>query len=216
MKELKKYWAFWIPYIVFLLVLGGLIVWNEKAELHLWLNSAHTSFCDVFFKYYTAVGEWIPFVVAAGLLLYRFRAALLVLAAQLMAGGVTQVLKRTFDIDRPSRFFAEYFPDVQLPVVEGVRLHSSHSFPSGHTTSAFALFLALAFLTKRKEWQCLYCLLAILVGYSRIYLSQHFASDVWMGSLVGVVMTAVTLWVVDRWHPAWYGKSLLNCAGKEN
>ena len=88
---MKKYWAFWIPYVVFLLVLGGMIVWNEKAELHLWLNSAHTAAGDVFFKYYTVVGEWVPFAVAAGLLLYRYRAALLVLGAQLATGLVAQV-----------------------------------------------------------------------------------------------------------------------------
>lgn len=206
---MKKYWAFWIPYVVFLLVLGGMIVWNEKAELHLWLNSAHTAAGDVFFKYYTVVGEWVPFAVAAGLLLYRYRAALLVLGAQLASGLVAQVLKRAFDLPRPKRFFEACCPEVQLPVVEGVRLHASHSFPSGHTASAFALFLALAFLTDRRELHFLYLVLAVLVGYSRIYLSQHFATDVWMGSLIGVAMTTFTYWMIGRWHPTWYDKSLL-------
>lgn len=209
MNGLKQYWAFWIPYFMFLLALSGMIVWNEKAELHLWFNSVHTPFCDEFFKYYTLVGEWVPFVVVVGLLFYRYRASILVLSAQVLSGLTTQVLKRIFDIDRPKRFFAEFYPEVELPVVEGVRLHSSHSFPSGHTTLAFALFLALAFLTKRKEWQFLYCLLAILVGYSRIYLSQHFASDVWAGALIGGVMTAFTLLLVDKWNPVWYDRSLL-------
>ena len=206
---MKKYWAFWIPYIVFLLVLGGLITCNEKAELHLWLSSAHTAVGDVFFKYYTMVGEWVPFAVAGGLLLYRYRAALLVLVAQLATGLVAQVLKHVFDMPRPKRFFADCCPEVQLQVVEGVRLHASHSFPSGHTASAFALFLALAFLTDRRELHFLYLVLAVLVGYSRIYLSQHFATDVWAGSLIGVVMTTFVYWLIDRWHPAWYGKSLL-------
>lgn len=208
MKNLKQYWAFWIPYTVFVIVLGSLIIWNEKADLHLWFNAVHTPFFDMFFRYYTLVGEWVPFVVVAGLLFYRYRAALLVLSAQVIAGLTTQVFKRIFDMPRPKRFFAEHFPDIDLPQVLGVHMHSSHSFPSGHTTSAFALFLALAFLTKRKELHFLYFLLAALVGYSRIYLSQHFASDVLAGSFIGVVMTIVTLYIVDKKQPVWYGKSL--------
>ena len=210
MKELKKFWAFWVPYVVFLLVFGGMIVCNEKAELHLWLNSLHTDWADVFFKYYTLVGEWVPFVVVAGLLFYRYRAALLVLSAQVVAGLTSQVFKRIFDMPRPKRFFAECCPDVQLQVVEGVRLHSSHSFPSGHTTSAFALFLALAFLTRRKELHFLYLLLAVLVGYSRIYLSQHFPSDVWAGSLIGVSMTTLVYCFLQKQQAPWLDKSLLN------
>jgi len=208
MKNLKQYWAFWTPYTIFVIALGGLILWNEKADLHLWLNSIHTPFWDVFFRYYTLVGEWVPFVVVAGLLCYRYRAALLVLSAQVISGLVTQVFKRTFDAPRPKRFFAEHFPEIDLPQVLGVHMHSSHSFPSGHTTSVFAFFLSLAFLTKRKELHLLYLLLASLVAYSRIYLSQHFASDVLAGSFVGVVMTIVTLYIVDRKQPAWYDKSL--------
>ena len=210
MKNLKQYWVFWLSYFVFVLMLGGLLIWNEKADLHLWLNSVHTPFLDVFFKYYTWVGEWVPFVVVAGLLFYRYRAALLLLSAQVVSGLVTQVFKRIFNAPRPKRFFADHFPEIDLPQVLDVRMHSWHSFPSGHTTSAFALFLALTFLTKRKDLHLLYFLMAVLVGYSRIYLSQHFTSDVLAGSFIGVLMTIVALYLVDRKQPAWYDKSLLS------
>lgn len=220
MTFLKKYWAFFVPYVLFLLLLGGMTVWSERASLHLWLNSVHTSSLDVFFKHFTLVGEWVPFVLVVGLLFYRFRAALLVLASQLAAGLVTQVLKRAFDVPRPKRFFEDCCPEVQLHVVKGVHLHSSHSFPSGHTTSAFALFLALALLTNRRELHFVCFLLAVLVGYSRVYLSQHFASDVWAGSLIGVTMTILVYCFMERKHPLWYDRSLLKCKraerGKEN
>lgn len=209
MKNLKQYWAFWIPYLVFIVSLATAIIMNEKADLHLWFNSIHTPAADVFFRYYTQVGEWVPFVVGAGLLFYRYRAAILVLGSQVAAGVVTLILKRVFNMPRPKRYFGEFFPDIDLPQVWGVHMHSSHSFPSGHSTAAFAFFLSLAFLTKRKELQFLYCLLAILVGYSRIYLSQHFATDVLAGSIIGVVMTIVSLYFIDRKSPEWYNKSLL-------
>ncbi|NDV47409.1 phosphatase PAP2 family protein [Paludibacter sp. 221] len=212
MKNLKQYWAFWIPYGVFVVALAVMLILNEKAELHLWLNSVHTPFMDVFFRIITEVGSWVPFVVGAGLLFYKYRAALLVLGAQIAAGVVAQILKRIFDMPRPKSFFAEHFPDITLQQVLDVRMHSAHSFPSGHTTSAFALFLSLAFLTKRKELHFLYVLLAMLTGYSRIYLSQHFASDVLAGSVIGVVMTIVTLYIIDKKPRSWYDRSLLKRA----
>lgn len=204
MKNLKRYWAFWIPYFLFLIVLLTLIIVNEKAELHLWFNSNHTPWQDVFFRYYTQVGEWVPFVVCAGLLFYRFRAALLMLSAQIAAGLVTQIFKRIFNEPRPKRYFSEFFPDVDLPQVIGVHMHSSHSFPSGHTASAFAFFFTLVLLTSNRALQFLYCMLAILVGYSRIYLSQHFANDVLVGAIIGVVMTIVSMYFIDKKSPAWY------------
>jgi len=206
----KQYWAFWIPYVIFVVVLGTLIVQNEKADLHLWLNSVHTSFLDVFFKYYTLLGEWVPFVIVAGLLFYRYRAALFVFSAQIVSGLTTLVFKRIFNAPRPKRFFAEHFPEIDLIQVLDVHMHSSRSFPSGHTTSAFALFIALAFLTKRKELHFLYFLSAVCVGYSRVYLSQHFAADVLAGSFIGIIMTIATLYVVDKKQAKWYDKSLLN------
>ena len=209
MKNLKQYWTFWIPYGLFIIGLFLLIVLNEKADLHLWLNSWHSPFGDVFFRYATMLGEWIPFVVCAGLLFYKFRAALLVLSSQIAAGLVVQILKRIFNAPRPKRFFAEHFPDIELPQVLGVHMHSSLSFPSGHSAAAFAFFFSLVLLTKNKALQFLYALLGILVGYSRIYLSQHFANDVLVGSIIGVLMTLVCVYFIDRKPQKWYDYSLL-------
>jgi len=208
MKHLKRYWVFWISYAVFAAVLGTMILCSEKAGLHLRLNSVHTPALDLFFRLTTEIGSWVPFAVAAGLLFYRFRAALLLVAAQIAAGTLGPIFKRTLNMPRPKRFFADNFPDIELPAVAGVTLHSSHSFPSGHTASAFALFLVLTLLTKRRELHFLYFLLAALTGYSRIYLSQHFALDVLAGSLVGIAMTIVTLYFIDKKNPQWYGGSI--------
>jgi membrane-associated phospholipid phosphatase len=55
----------------------------------------------------------------------------------------------------------------------------------------------LAIFEKNKRWNALYVLIGVAVGYSRIYLGQHFLPDVLMGSFLGV-MTAIGirwLWV---------------------
>jgi len=205
---MKKYPAFFIPYLGFVLTLVVLIVCNEKADLHIWITSLNCLVGDVFFRFYTFVGDWVPYVVIAGLLFYNYRMALFVLVSQLASGLVSIIIKQTWNEPRPVLYFKEHFPLIQLHQVAGEHLHSAHSFPSGHTITAFAFFLALSFYTKRPSLHFLYFMLALLVGYSRIYLSQHFALDVLVGSLVGVSVTLLCKSFFDRKELKWADGSL--------
>lgn len=205
---MKKYAAFYIPYLLFALILSVLLLSNSKADLHLWLTSFHTPTGDVFFHYYTYVGDWIPYAVAGGLLFYRYRMALFILLTQLATGLVSQIIKHALNEPRPILYFKQNFPAVRLYEVAGEHLHSTHSFPSGHTTTAFAFFLVLAFYTKKPALHFLYFVLAVLVGYSRIYLSQHFALDVLAGSIIGVSVTILCKYYFDKLPLRWAVGSL--------
>ncbi len=184
MFKSEKY--FLIPFVGVWIV--GLIFWivTDKVGMHLLLNGFHTSALDVFFKYFTQVGGWVPCVVVGILLLFRkWRIAIIILAGQLVATFITTPIKRIIRAPRPSVILTEL--GIDFPMVEGVDLHSTLSFPSGHTSAAFAFCFAVA-LFCTKWWQKILCLLvAIFCGYSRIYLSQHFLEDVLAGSLVGVI-----------------------------
>jgi len=195
---MKLYLAFYIPYILFVVIFTTLILINEQADLHLWFTSYHTPTADVFFRYYTYVGGSFPYLVIAGLTFYSYRVAFFILLAQLLAGLFAIIIKQTWDEPRPVAYFKDNFPNVELHRVAGEHLLSIHSFPSGHTTSAFTLFLALTFLTKRPSLHFLYFLLALLVGFSRIYLSQHFALDVLVGSVIGVTVTIMFRHFFDK------------------
>ena len=70
--------------------------------------------------------------------------------------------------------------------MEGVEISEYHSFPSGHSTSAFALFFCLSLLAKNHYVKVFTALCAIAVAYSRVYLSQHFLQDIIAGSFVGI------------------------------
>jgi membrane-associated phospholipid phosphatase len=129
---------------------------------------------------------------------------------ELTGGAFLQILKHTICMPRPASVFKNY-PDVVLPVVEGVQLHSSNSFPSGHASTFFIFFTCMViFLTSRYKTraarQCkksqvlfvflslVFLFLAALGAYSRVYLSQHFLSDVCMGSFVGFVTTCLVFY----------------------
>lgn len=214
---MKQYKAFYIPYFLFVLILSVLILCNSKADLHLWITSFNSSAADVFFHYYTYVGDWLPYAIAGLLLFYRYRVALFVFLSQLSTGLVSIVIKQTWNEPRPLLYFQQHFPTVQLHQVTGEHLHSMHSFPSGHTITAFAFFLALTYFTKKPAIQFLCFVLAVLVGYSRIYLSQHFAIDVLAGSLIGVSVTVLCKYYFDKTTLKWADSSLLDVfSGKQS
>jgi membrane-associated phospholipid phosphatase len=78
------------------------------------------------------------------------------------------------------------------------RTHSGpYSFPSGHTTSAFAMATALTL--SYQEWYVAVpaYVYAGLVGYSRMRLGMHFPSDVFGGMVIGIG-SGFLVWQLDR------------------
>ena len=199
MKDIfKSNRSFLLPYICFLC--GGLmlIIANTKASTHLEFNSFHSTFFYTFFRYATNLGNGYMLVLIAIILLtVSFRATLIVVVSNLVSGGITQLLKHTLfsDVVRPKKFF-EGVHDLYL--VPGVDNHLYHSFPSGHTTCAFSLYFALALLVKDKFLKFVFFLVALLAGYSRIYLSQHFFEDVYVGSMIGVTVSAILFYYLSN------------------
>jgi membrane-associated phospholipid phosphatase len=109
---------------------------------------------------------------------------------------------------RPSKYF-ELYESVQLHLVEGVNLHSLQSFPSGHTATAFSVFFFLALILKSKPLKFSMFLLAIIVAYSRVYISQHFLVDITAGSIIAVTVMFFTFIWVNRWTKEWLDSSAI-------
>ncbi len=176
---------FIIAYLIFATALTIGLVTLNKVELHLFLNSIHNKGLDFLFVNTTKLAEEATFIFIAFLLLWKFGFGLTALVAQLGATTVTQIIKRTVNAPRPKKYFADNFPEISLSVPEGFRLYSAHSFPSGHTTAIFAIMVFLILSVKNNYLKLLFFIIALLTGYSRIYLSQHFALDVLVGSFIG-------------------------------
>ena len=183
-----------------------------KADIHLWLNSYHTPLQDNIWKYYTYAGEWIPYVIAALLLFYRFGYAAFLLADIVLSGIIAQIIKHIVCSERPLLYFINHYPDIKLPLVEGVGMNMYFSFPSGHTTTFFAMMFVLAIVftdcvsshqdAEKKDKQTVFtnllvsliCFLFAVAGaYSRIYLNQHFLEDIFGGIIIGISSTMLLI-----------------------
>lgn len=192
---LGKVRLFLLLYTLFLIMAGVLLSFCSRADVNLWVNHHYGSFFDSFFKYYTYVGDGIfSLLIILILLAVEYRKALMVFLSWAVSGILVQFLKVVLfsNVARP----VAYFKDIAtLHLVEGVKMYASQSFPSGHSASAFALFLCLSFFSRRKYLQLIYFFLAMLVGYSRIYLSEHFLTDVMGGSAIGVMVALFFIFV---------------------
>lgn len=206
---MRKQKYFYIPYLVFLSASIVYLLVSEKWAIHLTLNSFHSQTLDLIMKYVTVIGGWIPFAVAGVMFLWKVGPAIGILASQLVVTIIVTPLKHIFRMPRPVLYFSDKFPDTLLPIPEGVTAHLSNSFPSGHTASVFALLFSLSLLTKNRALQVFYCALAIVVGYSRVYLSQHFLMDVVVGSAIGV-FSAWIIWYFMPKEKEWMDKSVFS------
>ena len=180
---------------LFILLLSGLILLTvTKAESFISLNSFHSVFLNGFFVNYTFFGDGIFAIGLCIFLYYRKQKmlAVVVLMAYFSSGLFTQILKNIIYAPRPRIYFeaSQYLFHVDNFGNSG---GGASSFPSGHTTSAFALATVFAIHFRKKYKSMLLLVAAALVGYSRIYLAQHFPVDVLVGACIGIVFATASV-----------------------
>ncbi|RYE28102.1 MAG: phosphatase PAP2 family protein, partial [Sphingobacteriaceae bacterium] len=109
---------------------------------------------------------------------------------------ISQTIKHLVKAPRPHLFFSKKLHDIYL--VKGVIMLDTNSFPSGHSVSAFTAAVVFTYAAKNKIWSGFWLMLAVLVAYSRMYLSEHFLQDVTAGSGLGVLITVFWLSWIDQ------------------
>lgn len=197
--------TFLIPYAALLLAVGTVLLTTPRHTAFFWVNGHHSPFFDQFFRPFTNVGDGLFFVlVTLALLFVRFRWALLSFASFAVTSLAAQVGKQLIFTGhpRPYRYFSEHAGFPPLHLVEGVVMSTLKSFPSGHSTSAFSVFLVLTYVIRQKSWGLAFILLATLAAYSRVYLAQHFVEDVFAGSMLGTGLTLALL----AWLPGYLNR----------
>ena len=203
-SNVKYLLPFLVPTLVLALILGVILMIIPKAELHLSLSQHHTSILDIVVPIFTNLVDWLPYLIVVLLLFYRAGWATFLASNLLLSTIIVQPIKHIVNAPRPITWFSENHPDINLTLVEGVKMNEWNSFPSGHTTTFFVLFFTLSIIICTKNIKGKYilafiCFLCASFGaYTRIYLSQHFALDVFAGILIAIFSTLILYFFVVR------------------
>ncbi|HUC82887.1 MAG TPA: phosphatase PAP2 family protein [Flavisolibacter sp.] len=183
--------------LLLVFVLGVFVAIYGKNRSFLIINGTYSTEADYFFNYVTLLGEWVLWVPIFLYAIFLKRDFFLpVLAALVICTLLTHFGKRVLfeGTPRPLRLLEDAARAVPL------LKHNNYvnSFPSGHTSTAFTTALLLSFIVQKKFAVFFFPIIALLVGYSRVYLAQHFVTDVLAGSAIGIVSSYAALLIHSR------------------
>ncbi|WP_439887405.1 bifunctional DedA family/phosphatase PAP2 family protein [Pseudomonas sp. MBLB4123] len=185
------------------LLLGVILGWPHLGSLDqgllALLQEQRSGSLDGLMVLVTRLGDFTT-QLAAGLLLCllllltrQWRPTLLVGSALLATALANAALKS---------LFARQRPEVLLEPLD------SFSFPSGHSSAAFAFFLLLGILAGRGQparlrlsWLLLAGLPAVAIALSRVYLGVHWPSDIIAGALLAAGICGLTLGLAEWRRP---------------
>lgn len=193
---------FLLPFLVWMIA-GGILLANYNAQqLFSAVNTRHTALLDTIMYRFTDLGDGMPITIIVSLiflLLPGFRNWWFLLAAVLcnvVPALIIQVIKEIYHAPRP---LAVYKDQTWVHILSNWRMLYDNSFPSGHTAGAFSLFCFLSVLLPRRlaAVGLLFFTMALMVGYSRMYLAAHFFKDVYVGSLIGTIVT-MAMYQIER------------------
>lgn len=193
-----------ITAFIFTLAVGLYLIIDSfitgRNEFFLMLNKDLGKSADYFFSFWTNLGDGIIWIAVAALFfVFRKNKLPLLVAAIIVSTLITQLTKNYIFPAEPRPTAA--ITDINLiHTVPGVELHTAYSFPSGHTATAFTIYL-LASLFIRKRWIIpVGFVYALSVGYSRIYLAQHFPLDVGGGMITALITMLISIYIQQQWE----------------
>jgi membrane-associated phospholipid phosphatase len=183
---MKKSLMLTLRIIILMIIISEGQIFSQNIDIRILraFNSPETLPSDDLFRFISDSDPYIVFAVpafmaTAGLIKHNdnlIRNCCVEVAATAVCGGITFLLKYSVNRDRP---FITY-PDIKKKSYAG-----TPSFPSGHTSGAFATATSISL--SYPKW---YIIIpsytwAGAVGYSRMHLGVHYPSDVLAGALIG-------------------------------
>jgi membrane-associated phospholipid phosphatase len=204
---------FLLIYLLCLILFFYPVFYVNKLHLISEYNFPNNNFLLQLFRFLTRLAEGI---FVTGVIVYLFfkkiKYALAILFSVVVSGIFAQFFKRILFSDhyRPYHYFKGINDLNWMDMHEKIEYFS---FPSGHTTTAFALFFVLIFIAHKTWVKSLLFILMILVGLSRVYLYQHFHQDIYAGSILGTVFAILSLPILKSQKPL-FQKSVIQLFNK--
>ena len=193
-------WFDLILWLLVLLVVAGLgfyfdpmVVRSIAGHQILWLE--HTA------GWLSKFGDWPELMAYALIVLAAFafvrkrsmvKLLICMMIAGTLAGGATNAVRllsgraRPNNLAVPRGWYGLWYRDEFL-----LWKYKFHSFPSGHTATAFAYFGVIGFAYRRR-WAWSFLVIAGLIGWSRLYINAHFFSDILVGMVIGLFFARLT------------------------
>ena len=165
----------------------------DKAILLFIHNNLRYPALTPFFKAVADYGVIILGVYVVLMLLWEKRRIFPIASACVVSGLLGDFIKGYLKkaVMRPRPF-------LEIPTLEPlIKRPKGFSFPSGHTTLAFAVaFIISRILPKRYSIPAF--LMAALVAFSRLYLGVHYPTDILGGICIGYVAGMITDFLYKR------------------
>lgn len=167
-----------------------LVLLSGNETCFLWINQHMTPSFGNVARIFSALGEWYAMVLLLVLSFgMPFRKTIMVAIIWFSGACYSWVFKLWLlkGLVRPLEHFEK--AGIHINLVEGVKVHHFNSFPSGHTLTAFsAAFAVICLYPAARRWiQILALILAVVCGFSRIVLAQHWPWDVAGGAVLGIL-----------------------------
>ncbi len=182
-----------------------LLVIFDRMVLFSTVNLHHTALLDTIMLIMTNLGDGIGIIpILLAMLVFQSCRNWWYLLAATICNGVPalliQVLKGIFNAPRPFEFYKDDPSWIHFDARWGEHL-LHHSFPSGHSAGVFSMccFLSMILPSRFAWFGIVLFFLALLVGYTRMYLAAHFYADVYVGSLIGTTTTMFCFALMRRW-----------------
>ena len=186
-----------VPYLAVLLICLLIKIIYTRQTIYFTVNGIYSSVGDFLAPFATDLGNgWFAVALSLILLLFNYRKGLILATSYIVTSLLAQAVKFAVNSPRPKLYFQDQVSKIHF--VKGVDILITHSFPSGHTVTAFSSAVVLTYLSKNSRWGMFYLLAAIMVGYSRMYLSEHFFEDVVAGSVIGAISTIIWIYWLDN------------------
>ncbi len=185
--------------IIILLLFFPVLLYSQNPDIQILkeININRNTSLDSTFRLLTDSAAPLAFGITALLLVLAFirkdlqkkQRAIIIGTSVVSSAIISLILK--FIIDRPRPF------DV-YPFIEKMAGGGSPSFPSGHTSDAFALATSLSLVYPKWYIVIPSYMWALGVSYSRLHLGVHFPTDVLVGVIIGLGIAYLNFWAIKK------------------